>query len=142
MRQACLPSANGHFSARALARLYGALANDGQIDGTRLVSKERVAAMQRIQTELPDRVLFGLRIPKAIGFWGGGRWAPNGAPSFMGARRTAFGHPGRGGSAAWADPEVGLAVAVTVNKLQLGIFGGGIAFDLGRLIREDLGLGG
>jgi CubicO group peptidase (beta-lactamase class C family) len=140
VRKACLPSANGHFTARALARLYGALANGGEIDGVRLVSKERIAAMQRIQTELPDRVLFGLRIPKAIGFWTGGRWAPGGAASFMGARRTAFGHPGHGGSAAWADPEVGLSAAVTLNKLQLGTFGGGIAFDVGGLLRKELGL--
>ena len=139
IRRACLPSANGHVTARALARLYGALANGGEIDGVRLVSKERIAEMQRVQTELPDRVLFGLKIPKAIGFWVGGLWSPRGLPSFMGARRTAFGHPGRGGSAAWADPDAGLSVAVTVNKLQPTIFGGGIAFDIGGLIREELG---
>ena len=138
VRRACLPSANGHFTARALARLYGALACGGEIGGVRLVSKERIAEMQRVQTELPDRVLFGLKIPKAIGFWAGGLWSPRGLPSFMGARRTAFGHPGRGGSAAWADPDVGLSVAVTVNKLQPTIFGGGIAFDIGGLIREEL----
>ena len=141
IRRACLPSANGHFTARALARLYGALANRGEIDGVRLVSKERIAEMQRVQTELPDRVLFGLRIPKAIGFWTDGRWSPGGLPCFMGARRTAFGHPGRGGSAAWADPDIGLAVAVTVNKLQPTVLGGGIAFEIGDLIRKELGLG-
>jgi CubicO group peptidase (beta-lactamase class C family) len=140
VRRACLPSANGHFTARALARLYGALANAGEIGGVRLVAKSRIAEMQRVQTELPDRVLFGLKIPKAIGFWTGGLWSPRGMPSFMGARRTAIGHPGRGGSAAWADPDVGLSVAVTVNKLQPTIFGGGIAFDVGALIREELAL--
>ena len=139
VRRACLPSANGHFTARALARLYGALACGGEIGGVRLVSKERIAEMQRVQTEAPDRVLFGLKIPKGIGFWLGGLWSPRGQPSFMGARRTAFGHPGRGGSAAWADPDVGLSFAVTVNKLQPTIFGGGIAFDVGELIREELG---
>jgi CubicO group peptidase (beta-lactamase class C family) len=140
VRRACLPSANGHFTARALARLYGALANGGEIGGMCLVTKERIAEMQRVQTELPDRVLFGLEIPKAIGFWTGGLWSPRGLPSFMGARRTAFGHPGRGGSAAWANPDVGLAVAATVNKLPPTIFGGGLAFDVGGLIREELGL--
>ena len=138
IRRACLPSANGHFSARALARLYGALAAGGEIEGVRLVCKDRIAEMQRVHTELPDRVLFGIKIPKAIGFWVGGLWSPRGLPSFMGARRTAFGHPGRGGSAAWADPDIGLSVAVTVNKLQPTVFGGGIAFDVGALIREEL----
>ena len=142
VRRACLPSANGHFTARALALLYGAFANGGELAGVRLVSKERIAQMQRVQTALPDRVLFGLRIPKAIGFWTGGLWSPGGRPSFMGARRTAFGHPGRGGSAAWADPDAGLSVAITLNKLQPSIFGGGIAFDVGALIREELGVAG
>ena len=44
------------------------------------------------------------------------------------------------GSAAWADPDVGLVVAVTVNKLQAAMLGSGIAFDVGGLIREELGL--
>jgi CubicO group peptidase (beta-lactamase class C family) len=141
VRRACLPSANGHFSARALARMYGALANGGAIDGIRLVSPERISELHRLQTETPDRVIpGGLRIPKAVGYWLGGAWEAGGAPSFMGARRTAFGHPGAGGSAAWADPEVGLSVAVTLNKMQQGIFGGGIAFQAGELIRRELGL--
>jgi aarF domain-containing kinase len=45
VRQACIPSANGHFSARALARFFGALGNGGSIDGVRLVSDETLAAM-------------------------------------------------------------------------------------------------
>jgi CubicO group peptidase (beta-lactamase class C family) len=141
VRRACLPSANGHFTARALARMYGALANGGAIDGVRLVSPERIDEMYRLQTESPDRVIPGaLPIPKGIGYWLGGAWAPGGAPSFMGGRRTAFGHPGAGGSAAWADPEVGLSVAVTLNKMQPDMLGGGIAFQVGDLIRRGLGL--
>src|SRR6185312_14287138 len=31
VRKACIPSANGHFNARSLARMYGALANGGEI---------------------------------------------------------------------------------------------------------------
>jgi CubicO group peptidase (beta-lactamase class C family) len=58
----------------------------------------------------------------------------------MGVRPTAFGHPGAGGSVAWAVPEAGLAVAVTLNKLQPGSFAGGIAFQAGALIRRELGL--
>ena len=45
LRAACLPSANGHFSARALARLYAALADDGAVGGARLVAPGRVAQM-------------------------------------------------------------------------------------------------
>lgn len=45
MRRACIPSANGHFSARALARFFGTLANGGSIDGIRLLSEGTVKAM-------------------------------------------------------------------------------------------------
>lgn len=45
LRAACLPSANGHFTARALARLYAALANDGAVGDARLVAPGRVAQM-------------------------------------------------------------------------------------------------
>ena len=137
VRRACLPSANGHFTARAIARLYGALANGGEVDGVRLVSKARIAEMNRQRTNQVDRAL-RLPIPKAVGFWLGGNWLFGGIPSFMGPRSTAFGHPGRGGSAGWADPEIGLSVGVTVNRLQPSIFGMGIAFDVGRLVREEV----
>jgi CubicO group peptidase (beta-lactamase class C family) len=141
VRKACMPSSNGHFTARALARMYGALANGGALDGVRLVSSERIDAMRRLQTDLPDRVLPGAPpVPKAIGYWLGGRWAPGGGPSMMGAHPTAFGHPGAGGSVAWAVPEAGLSVAVTLNKLQPDSFAGGIAFQVGDLIRRELGL--
>ncbi len=41
-REACLPSGNGHFTARALAKMYAALAGAGRMDGVRVVSPERL----------------------------------------------------------------------------------------------------
>jgi hypothetical protein len=35
LRQAVVPAANGHFSARSLAKFYAILANGGELDGTR-----------------------------------------------------------------------------------------------------------
>ncbi len=71
VRKACLPSGNGHFTARALARMYAALANGGEVDGVRLVSPVRIAHMQRLMTEDEDRVLM-TPISKGIGFFFGG----------------------------------------------------------------------
>jgi CubicO group peptidase (beta-lactamase class C family) len=138
IRKACIPSANGHFSARALARMYGALANGGEIDGVRLVSKERIAAMQRVLTDAPDRVLLGMPLTKGIGFMMGGDM--NGVRSVSGPRRTAFGHSGAGGSTAFADPEAGLAVAVTINKMQNTLQAEGPTFEICELIRHELGV--
>ncbi|MEP6871643.1 MAG: serine hydrolase domain-containing protein [Anaerolineaceae bacterium] len=138
VRKACVPAWNGHFTARALARMYGALANGGRVDGARLVSKERIAKMSAIQTEQADRVIF-MPIPKSIGFFNGGVWAM-GKPGVNGPRRTSFGHSGLGGSTAFADPEVGLSVAVTLNKMQGTLQAEGPTYEICYLIREELGL--
>jgi CubicO group peptidase (beta-lactamase class C family) len=139
IRKACIPSANGHFSARALARMYAALANGGEVDGVRLVSTERIGAMQRVLTDEPDRVLLGMPIPKGVGFMMGG--GMNGVTGVFGPRRTAFGHSGAGGSTAFADPEAGLAVAVTINKMQNTLQAEGPTFEICELIRRELGAG-
>ncbi len=137
VRKACLPSANGHFTARALAKMYGALANGGEVDGVRLVSPERIGLMSAIQVESPDRVLF-IPLAKSIGFFNGGQlFGKHGA---TGPRRTAFGHPGAGGSIAFADPEVGLSVAVTLNKMSTTLTAEGPTFEVCELIRNELGV--
>jgi CubicO group peptidase (beta-lactamase class C family) len=138
IRRACLPSANGHFTARALARMYGALANGGETDGVRLVSAARIPEMYRLMTDGPDRVIMGMPMRKSIGFFMGGMI--NGAAGAMGPRETAFGHPGAGGSIAFADPEVGLSIAVTVNKMFQGMQGEGPALEICHLIRKELGV--
>jgi len=133
-RQACLPSGNGHFTARALAKMYAALANGGEIDGVQLVPPSRIPHMQRLMTEDIDRVLMG-PIPKGIGFMFGGSSA---GPGPMGPRRTAFGHPGAGGSVAFCDPEAELAVAICINKMQYPAPGEGATLELCNRIRELL----
>jgi CubicO group peptidase (beta-lactamase class C family) len=136
IRQACLPSANGHFTARALARMYGALANGGEIDGVRLVSAERIPQMYRLMTDKPDRVIMGMPMRKSIGYFMGG--AMNGVSGAMGPRETTFGHPGAGGSIAYADPEVGLGVGITLNKMFQGMQGEGPALEISQLVRKEL----
>jgi CubicO group peptidase (beta-lactamase class C family) len=136
-RKACLPSGNGHFTARALAKMYAALAGDGSIDGVRLVSPERIKAMQRVMTRETDRVLM-VPISKGIGFMMGGE--ANGIHGPHGRRQTSFGHPGAGGSIGFADPEVGLAVGVTLNKMQSPLPGEGTTLEICDLIRAELGV--
>jgi CubicO group peptidase (beta-lactamase class C family) len=134
-RQACLPSGNGHFSARALGKMYAALANGGEIDGVRLVPASRIAHMQRLMTDDIDRVLMG-PVPKGIGFMFGGS---NAVPDPMGPRRSAFGHPGAGGSVAFCDPEADLAVAICINKMQYPGPGEGPTLEICEQVRALLG---
>lgn len=140
IRQTCLPSANGHFTAAALARMYGALANGGEVDGARLVSPGHIAKMQETRIQGPDRVLFDMPFRRGVGYIMGGR--NGGVYGPMGPRETAFGHDGAGGSIAFADPEVGLSVAVTLNKMHVALPGEGPTFEVCELIRTELGLNG
>lgn len=103
-----MPAVNGVFTADALARLYGALANGGSDNGTRLLSQASVDRLGRVQTRETDFVL-GLRMRWRLGYhhaFGTGRAAPR-----------AFGHFGYGGSGGWADPERGLSLGFVTNKL-------------------------
>jgi CubicO group peptidase (beta-lactamase class C family) len=135
VRKACVPSANGHFSARALARLYGALANGGEVEGIRIISGARIKPMQQLVTDDYDIVL-GNRIRKGLGFWLGG--GSDGFPSHFGPRPNAFGHSGNGGSTGFADPDLRLGVGVTLNLMQPPISEGGVTQDICDLIRTEV----
>jgi CubicO group peptidase (beta-lactamase class C family) len=109
-RKACLPSSNGHFTAHALAKMYGALANGGMVEGVRLVSSKRIEYMKKQMTWADDLITGPGR--KSIGYF-------LGSPSeIYGPRGTAFGHGGAGGSTGFADPDVGLSIGVTLNKME------------------------
>jgi CubicO group peptidase (beta-lactamase class C family) len=137
VRKACVPSGNGHFTARAVAKMYAALANGGEVGGVRLVSAQRIKHMQRLMTNEPDRVIIG-PIRKSIGYFMGG--LTNGIAGPMGPRESAFGHPGAGGATAFADPEVGLAIAVIHNKMANEGPGQGTSLEICDLIRGELGV--
>ena len=93
--------------------------------------------MSTIQVETPDRVIM-MPMRKSIGFFNGGKTM--GQHGAMGPRTTAFGHPGAGGSIAFADPDVGLSVAVTINKMQTTLQAEGPTFEICELIRNELGV--
>lgn len=137
VRKACLPAANGHFTARALAKMYAALSLDGSINGVRLVSPKRIRAMSRDEVEGFDRVN-EVKTRRGLGFSLGG--AIDGVVGPMGQRSTAFGHGGAGGSFAYADPDVGLAIAVTLNKMESSKPGHGRTQEICDLIRQELNI--
>ena len=45
---ACIPSANGVFTARSLAKLYAVLANGGELNGVRILSRDGVNRIMQI----------------------------------------------------------------------------------------------
>ncbi|MCP4037907.1 MAG: beta-lactamase family protein [bacterium] len=105
--RAAIPAANGLFTARSLARMYSALAQGGELDGVRLMSKDALATAIRRQPRAE-----GLSV---LPFDMGWRLGYHAVPTSRGIPRSAFGHFGFGGSGAWADPSRELSLAFTVN---------------------------
>jgi CubicO group peptidase (beta-lactamase class C family) len=115
-RRVEIPSANGHATAPALARLMGALATDGTLDGKSLITPAGIKAASAERIVGQDLVL-----PFVIS-WGAGfmRNTPN---MFYGPTAEAFGHSGWGGSCAFADPATGVSGAYVMNKQGSALIG-------------------
>jgi CubicO group peptidase (beta-lactamase class C family) len=101
-----LPAANGVATARALARMYGAIANGGVIDGTQFLSAELVAGLTSRPSLHPDGSIF---MPLSFNLGYHGLPLPGILPG--------FGHVGLGGSLGWADPATGVAFGFVHNRL-------------------------
>jgi CubicO group peptidase (beta-lactamase class C family) len=103
-----IPAANGLFTARALAKLYAALAGGGTIDGVQILSRETLARATAVQTPVARRLVMPFDMRWRLGY--------HGVFTSQGVPRHAFGHFGFGGSGGWADPSRELAVALIVNS--------------------------
>ena len=112
-RAAEVPSTNGHGNARAVARLYSALAGDGLLDGVHVLGPEMIARAAEEQVYGDDIVLgrptrFGLGFQLTM------------AERPLGPNPRAFGHFGAGGSLGFADPDARLAFAYAMNQGRSG----------------------
>jgi CubicO group peptidase (beta-lactamase class C family) len=108
-RAAQIPSANGHATARAVARIYSALAGGGAIDGIRLLQPETI---EQATAEASAGTDFVLGRPSRFGL--GFQLTQPERP--LGPNQRSFGHFGAGGSLGFADPDAGLAFAYTLNR--------------------------
>ncbi|MEE2981526.1 MAG: serine hydrolase domain-containing protein [Pseudomonadota bacterium] len=108
-RAAEIPAANGHGDAIGLAKLYGALAQGGSLDGARLLGRGTLAAATEERFRGNEA---GFDRPMAFG----AGFMLNVDHEF-GPSDAAFGHSGWGGSFAYADPDAGLGVAYVMNRM-------------------------
>jgi CubicO group peptidase (beta-lactamase class C family) len=113
-RAAEIPAANGHTTARSLAKLYGVLARGGELDGVRVMSKEQVAQCSIEQSSGPDALLV-INTRFSLGFM----MSQPGAS--LGPNAKSFGHPGAGGSLGYADPEAKIGFGYTMNKMHASL---------------------
>ncbi len=115
--QAALPAFGGLASARGLAQFYSLLAHR---DSSPL-PPEVLAWARTPLVQGPDLVL---RLPTSfsVGFMMD-PLHPDGTKQrqHFGPSLQAFGHPGAGGSHAFADPSRGLSFAYTMNQMEPGV---------------------
>ena len=109
-RAAEIPAANGHGNARAIARLYGALARDGELHGVRVLSPQAIARAIEVQATGPDAVM-ALPLHMALG------WVVSSPEAPLGPNPRAFGHGGAGGSLGFADLDARVSFGYAMNKM-------------------------
>ena len=108
-RTAEIASANGHGTARTVARVYAAVTR-GELDGVRLMSRDTLEAMiteQHNQYEQMQQRHYhqgrGILLNTEEAVW-------------MGPNPRAFGHHGLGGSIGFGDPDAKIGFSFACNK--------------------------
>jgi CubicO group peptidase (beta-lactamase class C family) len=137
-RTASFGAFGGVGTGRGVAKFYAMLAEGGALDGRRWFKPRTLDWMTRTLTQGPDRVLL-LETAFSAGFMrdpvdaSGRKIRTNFGPSLL-----AFGHPGAGGSHAFADPENRISFAYVMNQMDPGVLPGPKAL---RLVEELYGQG-
>jgi CubicO group peptidase (beta-lactamase class C family) len=131
-RGAEIPAANGHGTARSLARIYGALACGGEVDGVRILESETIERARTEQVAGPDATLGQMPMRYGLGYMLRSDFMP------LSPNSNAFGHPGAGGSLGMADPGAGVGFGYVMNKMQMGLVGGPTAFAVIKAFFEAL----
>jgi CubicO group peptidase (beta-lactamase class C family) len=128
-RAAALPASNGIATADGLARFYASLI--GEVDGgRRLFTPETMRLARTERSAGPDRVLV-VNTRFGLGFMLHGSASPLLSPG-------SFGHPGRGGALAFADPESGIAFGYVTNGFRQSVTADPRAQSLVRALRTAL----
>lgn len=121
-------SMGGVGNAHGLAKFYAMMAQGGRWNGNQLVPESVVRRFEQTLTQETDAVLL-----TPVAFSTGMMQDPvnedpEGPPGKLrqlyGPSLRAYGHPGAGGSLAFADPEHGLSFAYTMNQMEVGALPG------------------
>ncbi len=105
-----LPSANGHATARSLARVYGSLARGGELDGYRVLTPESIV---RCYTEQSNGIDLVMKVQGRVGLG----FMLNSETIPLGPNPRPFGHPGAGGSIGFADPDAKVGFGYVMNQM-------------------------
>ena len=123
-RTAAFGAFGGIGTASSLAKFYAMLANGGEWEGRRFFRPETLAQMSTTLVNGPDRVLI-LETAFSAGFMKDPvDQAGRKLRTAFGPSLSAFGHPGAGGSHAFADPENRLSFAYVMNQMEPSVLPG------------------
>ncbi|MGP4002591.1 serine hydrolase domain-containing protein [Streptomyces sp. 8N706] len=125
-----LPASGGIATARALARFYAALIGALPDGGRPLFAPATLTLARTEESAGPDRVLV-VNTRFGLGYMLHGPASPLLSPG-------SFGHPGRGGSLGFADPESGTAFGYVTNGMQQNVTADPRAQALVRAVRDCL----
>jgi len=142
-RRASLPGFGGIGTAAALAKFYAMLACGGALDDRTFFKPATLAWMNTTFVQGDDRVLLidtafsagFMKDPLALA---GEPVSSEGKKlrAIFGPSPSAFGHPGAGGSHAFADPKHRIAFAYVMNRMEPGVLPGPKALRLVGAIYE------
>ena len=110
-------SFGGIGSASALAKFYAMLANGSKIDGRKFFTSDTFKLMTTTISDGLDRV-FEIQTAFSAGFM---KNAAKTERKLFGPSSNAFGHPGAGGSHAFADPENKIGFAYVMNQMEQSV---------------------
>ncbi len=114
-RKAEIPSANGHGTATALAKLFGVLSTGGARDGHKIIDPATLKLGTTPLSEGPDTVILGAPIRFGVGYdLGLGTTTLRSSPH----PSRLFGHSGIGGAVAFGDPDLGLGYGFICNRMH------------------------
>jgi CubicO group peptidase (beta-lactamase class C family) len=129
-RGAEIPAANGQAAAQGLGRIYGAIANGGELDGAKIITAAAIDQLRTPRHQGPDQLL------------GPRQWAAgvnlDVAPVF-GPRAETFGHTGWGGAFGCANVELGVGVGYVMNRMGSRLVGNPRGANLCAAIFDCLG---
>ena len=140
IRSASYPAFGGIGTARSLAKFYGMLAVGGQWQGHHFFSED---SLQNFQTRVSNGM--DLVLQRETAFSAGFMMDPiadgQKVRQTFGPNLSAYGHPGAGGSLAFADPTHGIGFAYVMNQMEPGAMPRERTLRLVRALYSGLGLG-
>lgn len=127
-----IPSVNGIGTARAVARLYGEVAQGGSRSGFSAAVGSALRAPAVSPTGGTRDKVLGVDNAYSLGLT-----KPNSTLVF-GSSGEAFGTPGLGGSFGFADPETGIGYSYVMNRLGFHLVSDPRELSLRRALFEDV----